>query len=577
MSGALLPTGTWGLAQAASAAFFDSGLGECMESAFRDYARHTGRQHRPVTAHLVDGAKLILVVQGAAIETAEAVADHLHDLRVGVIGIRCLRPFPAAELVDLLGKGARVCVLERVDAPLAADPPLMREVRSAVECALENGRFGDDSQPGCRSLNERQQPRLLSVIYGMGGFPLRSADLIALCRQAETLKREKVYLGISFAEVFSSYPKRQVLLDRLRRSYPEISALGLRAQQTSPRLEPKESVSVALYRRSGGQGAGLASALGYLLQGLLEGGLRCRPGQATESWGGCVVDRITAAAEAVRDPGDEIPVDLALIIAGSRFYGSCPGLELSDGGILLIVSGDEDLWSALPGTLQAQVRKQGATLYQVQPEQDSRQAGDAYLVGAICAVLLEAGHLGVTRHRLSRVQEALLQSNADGQQMEDFEKGLLAPTKIDTSQAPGETVDDLSGLAEDEAPAMVRRLGNIDDGYDSLPRFWDQVGVLFRNGDANELTADPYLALGAVPPLTAGFRDLSPLQHRLPAFDPKRCTGCGSCWSNCPDGAIGALILPPRRILEPVIREIGATAVQPLVGKLAAGHCCQRR
>ena len=156
MFGALLPTGTWGLARAASAVFFDSGLGERLESAFREFARHTGRQYRPVTAYKVDGAKLILVVQGAAIETAEAVADHLHDLRVGVIGIRCLRPFPAAEIVDLLGKGARVCVLERMDAPLAGDPPLMRELRSALECALENDRFGNDSLPGRGSLNQRQ-------------------------------------------------------------------------------------------------------------------------------------------------------------------------------------------------------------------------------------------------------------------------------------------------------------------------------------------------------------------------------------------------------------------------------------
>ncbi|MEN8220141.1 MAG: 4Fe-4S binding protein [Pseudomonadota bacterium] len=29
----------------------------------------------------------------------------------------------------------------------------------------------------------------------------------------------------------------------------------------------------------------------------------------------------------------------------------------------------------------------------------------------------------------------------------------------------------------------------------------------------------------------------------LPAFDPNTCTGCGQCWTRCPDSAIGSVVI----------------------------------
>ena len=72
------------------------------------------------------------------------------------------------------------------------------------------------------------------------------------------------------------------------------------------------------------------------------------------------------------------------------------------------------------------------------------------------------------------------------------------------------------------------------------------------------------------PSLSSAFRDLSPLRDTLPELDPLLCSGCGDCWSRCPDGAVGALALSPASVLDTSIGHTGADALRPLAGKLAA-------
>jgi pyruvate-ferredoxin/flavodoxin oxidoreductase len=128
----------------------------------------------------------------------------------------------------------------------------------------------------------------------------------------------------------------------------------------------------------------------------------------------------------------------------------------------------------------------------------------------------------------------------------------------------------------------LRRIGGSSSGLDSLPRFWDRVGVLYRNGDTAELSPDPMLAIGAVPALSSGFRDLSPSRERLPLFDPDLCTSCGACWSACPESAVAAVAITPAQLIDAGLahqaRYRQPDALRPLASKLAAGIAalCQR-
>ena len=577
MLGAVESGAVFGLGTAARRVYFEGPLAACLNTGFDRFERLTGRRHQPLSTHQVQDGSLVLVAQGAAIETAQAVADGLRGTHpVGVVGIHVPRPFPGAELARLLGQGRRVCVLERLDSPLDGDPPLLREIRAALGRAMDNGRHGVAAHPGYPALDSRQAPKLLSVIYGLGGSPLRAADLAELCRQAGGIERPRVYLGMNFAPGVSPYPKRQVLLDRLRRAYPEIADLGITATQPAPGLRPKGAIGIALHRISGQLGEGMLPEIAALFHHVLKGQVRGRPALAAEPWGALCIDRIAWAGGYLRDGGDDLPVDLALVTAPASLAGLDPCAGLVPNGAVLFAStlSEEALWRSLTAGTRRAVRDGRHGFYHLPLTAGS---GNDTLLGGLCAALLNLGLLEASARRLTSARETLLKAGvaAVEPQIEAFGSGLEAVRKLSPETLSG----DLPGATAEpeQAPAVLRRFGASDDGYDSLPRFWDQMGVLHQQGAAAELTPDPYLALGAMPPLSAGLRDLSPLRTKMPAYDPALCTGCGTCWTVCPDAAIGVRLFTPRRLLDTGVRQGGGDALNPILARLAQqmGKLCR--
>ncbi len=575
--GSLQPAAGWGLGKAADRVFVDGHVGAILDESLEQFARLTGRSHKAVSAFRMDDAQLVLVAQGAAIETAEAVAEQVrsaHKIKVGVLGVRSTRPFPGRQIATWLHNKQRVCVLERVDTPLADDPPLLRELRGALDRARENARFGAETHPGYPAMDAADSPRLLSVAYGLGGLPLNGADLVGLCTCADAIKGARIYLGVAFNRTASAYPKRQVLLDRLHREYPELASLGLESAPESPDLRPEDSISLAVQRISGKGGEGLALEAGSFLHRVAGGQLRSRPALYAEPWGALCIDRVTSAPQNLRDPGDRVPLDIALLLAGAT---SASLLAELGAGAALLLEGSESGAELAPETIDA-LRASGAKLYRI-PALERLTAGGAavaeprndYLLGALFGVLLDTGLLDVKPRRLLASREEALAQLPRAQRearADSFKAGLEGISELE----PGRLRSSLAAVpVADQAPLVVREQGNIDDIYDSLPRFWDQVGVLYRNGESAELAPDPYLAMGAIPPLSSAFRDLSPLRSTLPVLDANACTGCGECWSGCPDAAIGALALTPAAVIDAAVGSIaGADALRPMASKLAA-------
>jgi len=477
----------------------------------------TGRQYEAISRYKLDDAKTVLLAQGAAVETARAAADCLrkkHKVKAGVLGVHVLRPFPGAEIVDALGGRDNVFVLERTDAPMSGEPPLTREIRASMN-----------------RLDSKRRPSCSPVSYGLGGLPLRVADLIELCTGADNTSAGPLFLGLAFDDTSGEQPKREVLLDAMRRAYPDAAKSGIRATQDSSVANPKGSLTIAIRRSNGGKE--ILGAAGALLHALEGGRVRSRPAIEWERWSGTSIDWLTHGDASLHDPGDDLTADVTLDVSRA------------------VVS----------------IRATGKS-FRIPFEDDSAKAAET-LLGGLFGVLITAGLLDHKSRRIIAARKGLLEgvgSNCSDDTMIAFQAGLEQPVEFDDDEGNASVPDRWEG----EAPDTVRHLGRNDDNFASLPRFWDQTGVLYRDGQAHRLTADPFFATGTMPPLSSTFNDTSKDRGKMPIFDPSLCTGCGKCWTHCPDSAIGVVAATPAALIDAGINRTGADAVRQISSKLSS-------
>ncbi|MES9955501.1 MAG: 4Fe-4S binding protein [Sedimenticola sp.] len=561
--------------RAGDSIYFDAHADELIKGAFDDFAELTGRQYQALSEYRTEGARTLLLAMGAAVEAARASADHLrkqHKMKVGVLGIRCLRPFPGAQLASAVRGTREVGVLERLDTPLGEETPLLRELRSALNRALDNGHLGEQTHPGYPVMEQRQMPRLHCGIYGLAGLHLRGADLIAWCRDLKSDASSTRYIGLEFHSSDNSHPKRQVLLDRIRRAYPEIEKLGVRERTKQPILSPKGALTLKFYRTAESRAEALVGESAGILQRLSGGRLRTQPGLSWDDRSQWVSDRLFQAPEGHGDCGRDTPVDGAVAIGCSNLGRAQMHWNLRNGGLLLVAECDDEqkVRQGLSHASRGAIKKRELTLLRlpVAPYEDT-ELRDAYILGGLFTALSNQELIGQGRRQvLSAWSSGLGTLGTDEQENlgTAFEAGSNALEKVEISEDAPVTGQQW----QDEAPAIVHHLGSISNTIESLPRFWDQVGVLYRNGEQDDLSVDPFLATGSIPPLSSTFQDLSTNRTVLPGFHPENCTACGACWIACPDSAIAVTAVTPAALIAGGVNAIGGDALRPLAPKLGS-------
>ena len=117
----------------------------------------TGRTYEALERYRLDDAECVLVCLGSTAGTAKDVVDALREEgeAVGLVQIHSFRPFPAAELRELLTGVPAVRVLDRAESPGGA-APLYAEIAAAL--------YGSG-------------PALESFVYGLGGRDIHPEDI----------------------------------------------------------------------------------------------------------------------------------------------------------------------------------------------------------------------------------------------------------------------------------------------------------------------------------------------------------------------------------------------------------------
>ena len=539
-----------GLAAASGRAFFPSHVPELLQESLDHVVAHTRRTIVPLTGNITGSIDFMIVARGAAVDVAEGVAAQLRDkerLSVGVLGLRCPALATPEKLTQLLD-GVRVAVVLQPAAVLSSPA---------------SSSYG--SLPG--------SIETLTAYYDFPGHPLRAADLIGLCTQVRDGRRGDVCLGVSFLPEGSSFPKREVLLQTLRRSYAAVEQMGLRVE-TGVDLRGAGSLTVAVHRSASAGGHELAGDIGALLGEVVKPVVRSRIDHDTAGYGITCVDWVTMGEVGMRDAGAEVPVDVHVWLPGATGRPE----RVAEGSAVLVPLVEGAGMSSAPPAVLRDLYRHKVKLYTVEVPAASLPHEDLVpeqVLGGLLGLLQDRGWDLATRRAVTARESRFghLPQDEVAARVAAFNQGLEQVRVVDWNEVG--LAESPQSIDQPVVPLAVRQFNTRGSGYDSVSRFWDQVGVLYRHGQQRQLTPDPYQPIGAVPPLTASFRDLSDERDSLPVFKPESCTGCGDCWTVCPDAAIGATAIGFTGILEAGMAAAKASgqsadALRAVVSKVAS-------
>jgi pyruvate-ferredoxin/flavodoxin oxidoreductase len=576
---------------AAQRPFYFDHLRELADRAFAEFAALTGRHYARAWGYRLEDAEWVLAGQGSVVANAEALADHLRRTRkwrVGVLNVTMFRPFPADRIAELLRGKRAVTVLERVDQPLAVDPPLLREIRAAMGKAVENGRGrGERPHDGIPACGADEVPDFFAGCFGLGSRDLQPGDLLAAVENMRAGGRRFFYLGIDFVRPGTRLPKLQIWQDALLDSYPRLPELSLPAAGDLDLL-PEGSTSIRIHSVGGWGAITMGKNLALTASELLGLHVKANPKYGSEKKGQPTTFYATLSGEPVRLNCELKHVDVVLSPDPNVFRHSNPLAGLRDGG-LFVIQGDrppEELWASLPRVAQRDLRARGIEVYQLDgfriaadeagdPELRYRMQGAAFL-GAFFRASPLLARAGLDEARLfeslgaqmekkfGRLGARTVESN-----MRAIRRGYDEVKRLDVLGLPE------SGTEAAPPPAMPAQLcGAACGGLADAGRFWEQVGFLYKTGADG--IADPFAALSAIPAATSTIRDMTDMRMEVPRFLPAKCTGCGQCFVQCPDSAIPGVVNTVEEILEAAMATAAngraldrfRQAVRPLAGEV---------
>jgi pyruvate-ferredoxin/flavodoxin oxidoreductase len=578
---------------AAQRPFYFDHIAALSDQAFEEYAALTGRRYDRAMGYRLEDADYVIVGQGSVICNAQVVADHLRDkrrLKVGVLDLVMFRPFPADLVSRLLAGKKGVVVLERTDQPLAVELPMIREIRSALAQSVENGRAASahtkrgrakkSEQPlpykNLATIDATQVPDLYSACFGLGSRDLQPGDIIAAIDNMLEAgdKRRQFYLGIDFIQKDTQLPKIQIWQEKILADYPHVAKLAL-SPSGNPNLNPEDALELRIHSIGGWDAINSGNQLMVTAARLLGLHVKAYPRHGAEKRGQPTTYSALLSKEPLRLNCELQHVDVVISHDPNVFRNSDPLQGMHDGGVLIIQSelSGLELWNSFPQTAQWEIRSRKIRVCSVDgigialsesssPAERFRLQGMAFM-GAFFKAAPLGGKKGLARESLVDGLRDYLAESAGLRNAGDIEDDILMFTRgFDEIQAL-----DLAGLGDDGYAAKIPLIpsamagAKASKGIGNPGEFWNQVCAQYKTG--NDVLADPFTAISAIPAATSNMRDMSEVRFLVPQFVADKCTGCSKCWVQCPDSAIPGVVNTVEEVLEAAIKTV-STPQEPL-------------
>ena len=552
-------------AVAAQHAFFMQPVAGEITQAMEQFAELTGRHYQPLGTYKVDDAELVLLAMGAVVDQLCACVDHLREsegLRAGVVNLTQWRPFPGQALSQLLQGKRAVTVLESTDTPLAEDLPMLSEVRAALAKAGENGNEKGSAlpHPGYAVYARNQPPpALYSAIYGVGTCMPSLADLAGVVKNMlpDGARRRRAYVGVDFARVSRDYPHLQVLQQSLSSAYPELDKICIPPAVIKPPVSTGSLLRIHALAAEGGIEAGnifaraLAGGFNVLVKTQAQGGVESglQPANLDIQY-------------AVDYPAGSYQAADIMLVAGSALLHDIPEDALRAEGNL-VVSANQDpaqLWRGLPRRVSEWIKRKRLSVTLVDARAIAVKAGGgpghldqlsiwALLGCSLTVIIQEEADRQAVIQQLENLLTRLFQGDeATAREiLAVVDRGAKEALPVNWEQWKDEIRPPES---ERKAPWSADAAGATPGNLFDPSRFWRSVGFLYDSGDEGETLLDPFLATGVIPARSSAHRDMSSYRLTLPLWLPENCTGCGLCWSHCPDSALPPTIQSVEAIIE---------------------------
>ena len=539
------------------------------EKAYEDFAKLTGRYYGLVSQYKTDDADTVFVSLGSAAENIEAAVDYLRerrDAKVGSIHLNLFRPFPEAAVIKALAGKKNVIILERTDEPMAGDNPMGRDIRTALNKALQK-------EAGLPALTAEQTPRLFAGVYGLGSRDFRPEHSIGAYEFATGTRArqdgKRAADGTTFMVLGVDHPY-------------EVKA------DDTPSLLPEGAIAVR-FHSIGGWGAittgkNLGAIIGDFNDFLYERDkvvdefgnpkeiihVSANPKYGSEKKGAPTSYFMVAAPERIRVNCDLRHVTVVLCCDPKAFTHCNPLDGMSEGGSLVWESEEEGekAWERLPLWARKQIIDKKIRVFTLPGFEIARKAtnradlqlrmqGNAFL-GAFFSVspLLHEFRISQEQFRevvhkqymkkFGRLGDAVVASNMEVmtqgfERVREINVGVMeAP---DRSTLRGQALLPVvggNGHGNGNGCGSGCRSHEIPEGQEErtpLTRV-SAFDELFRSGLGYDQPASALAALGV---MAAGSGDTASkyvARRETPLYIPENCTQCMECIAVCPDTAL---------------------------------------
>jgi pyruvate-ferredoxin/flavodoxin oxidoreductase len=558
--------------------FFDH-VQPLAEQALDEFHALTGRRYERVMTYRCEDAEYLIFGQGSLIPTAEAVADYLRTergVKVGVVNMLMFRPFPG-DLITRILKGRKgVAVLERTDQPLAADLPVIREVRAVLSKSLENSHSKNGvAYPELDTYQSMDDmPSLYSGSFGLGSRDLQPEGVLAAVENMlpDGAQKRFFYLSIDFIRQSMMTPKQEIYQQSVMDAYPNVANLAIRGSE-NPNLMPEGSITVRMHSVGGWGAITTGKNLAMTLFDLLGYHVKANPKYGSEKKGQPTSYYLSAAPEPIRINCEYYYVDVVLSPDPNVFSHTNAVAGLNKGGVLVMQSDaptPEAFWQSIPVRYRKTIIDNDIRVFYLDAFKIARdEATDVELQLRMQGIAFQGAFFATSpllgKHGLSEAK--LLDAIRDQLQYKFGSKGarvvednmrVVRRGFEEVAEITDKSIGDSKANGKDllPIPVMVKREPQSESSSSDLHRFWAQTGSMYATGQGESVPADPFMSMSLMPAVSSHFRDMTSIRFEHPEFIPEKCTGCGDCYTVCPDTAIPGLVNEPGQVLDTVVKRL---------------------